>query len=442
MKCRKCFFKDLTGNDFRPGRRVCKKCESRLAGARRAAAGITVGLSEPTIVAEVRFPPDDLPRVKFPYAQEVLDRIYEEDVVKDQPGFGRDGGLPEIVVGEVEKLTHVEEHRLKVRNAELTRQVKSLTEQLSNAQMYADLARQAAEAAEAVEPIEIREHTSGLREGTVQVLCSDLHIEEEVKPEQVAGRNRYNLEISKNRCERLFQGTLDGIEMYRGSYKIRDLIFWLGGDLITGYLHDDNIENNLLSPVEAIAEMYSRLVGGFDYMLQKGDLERIIVPCNDGNHGRLTERTRSATRVENSIEWLLYKMVADHYEHDPRIEFILPQGAHTYFEVYGNTIHYHHGDEAKYGGGVGGILIPIRKAVDRWNSVRSARLHNFGHFHQRINVEDIIVNGSLIGYGPYSFTIGARFEPPVQDFSILDAKRWRGPSMPIWVADREDDEGV
>lgn len=416
--CSKCSASKADG-DFRPGRNHCRKCEN---GARTARA------QEYQASAKKRWS-----------ATEALLAEIDKEIVKEPPPMVAKK-KPEILVVE-ETLTTVEEHRLKVKNSELLRQVKSLTEELSNVQILQEFAREAAEAAQDVEPIHIREKASGLREGTAQVLCSDLHIEEEVKPEQVAGRNRYNLEISKDRCERLFQGTLDGIEMYRGTYKIRDLIFWLGGDLLTGYLHDDNVENNLLSPVEAIAELYSRFTGGFDYLLAKADLERIVVPCNDGNHGRLTDKMRSATRVENSIEWLLYKMLADHYKDEKRIEFILPQGAHTYYEVYGNTIHYHHGDEARYGGGVGGILIPLRKAVDRWNSVRPAKLHNFGHFHQRINVEDIIVNGSLIGYGPYSFTIGARFEPPVQDFSILDAKRWRGPSMPIWVSDREDDQG-
>lgn len=399
---------------FRPGRKQCLGCEAK---AKRNKRANQLGLP---------------PRMQWA-ADQIDDEVFTEPA-----------RVPRIVVTESEKLSPVEEHRLKVKNSELIRQVKSLTEALSNAQVMADFAREAAEATAAVEPVTIRERASGLREGTVQVLVSDLHIEEEVRPEQVAGRNRYNLEISKARCERLFQASRDGINMYRGTYKIRDMILWLGGDLITGYLHPDNIESNMLAPVEAIAELYTRLISGINYLLEDPELERIVVPCNDGNHGRLTEKMRSAARVQNSIEWLLYKMLADHYtaKGEKRIHFILPQGAHTYYQVYNETIHYTHGDEAKYGGGIGGILIPIRKAVDRWSSVRPARLNCMGHFHQRVNVEDIIVNGSMIGYGPYSFTVGARFEPPVQDFSILDSKRWRGPSMPLWVSEREDDEGV
>ncbi len=389
-------------SDVRPGRSVCRRCENLARNARR---------TEPLDAAEATW----------------------------HNAYGDIKSNKSSVVKE--SLSAVEEHRLKVKNADLLRQVKSLTEQLSNAQMMSDFTREATEAADLVKPIKIREKKSGLREGTAQVLFSDVHIEEEVKPGQVAGRNRYNLEISKNRCARFFQGTRDGIDMYRGAYKIRDLILWLGGDIITGYLHPDNIESNLLSPVEAIAEAYSRIVSGINHLLEDDELERIVIPCSDGNHGRISEKMRSAARIQNSIEWLLYKMLADHYEDESRVEFILPEGAHNYLTVYDNVIHYHHGDDAKYGGGVGGIMIPLRKAIDRWNSVRQAKLHIVGHFHQRLNVDDLIVNGSVIGYGPYSFSIGARFEPPAQDFSILDSKRWRGPSMPIWVADREDDQG-
>lgn len=348
---------------------------------------------------------------------------------------------PPIVVAEVEPLSAVEEHRLKIKNAELQRQVKSLTEQLSNAKFYEDLAREAAEAADDVEPVKIREKKSGLLEGVVQVLASDWHIEEEVRPEQVAGRNRYNLDISKSRMERFFQAARWGVDFNRQAYKIRDFILWLGGDIITNYLHDDNIESNLLSPVEAIAYAYQNIKAGLEYLLKDKEIERFVIVCNDGNHGRLTDKTRSATRIQNSIEWLLYKMLAEAFKDERRIQFILPTGSQTYFEVYGRTIRYTHGDETRYGGGVGGITIPIYKAMARWDTVRKADLTVMGHYHQRTNLHDLIINGSLIGYGPYSLSIGARFEPPAQDLSVFDPKRWRGVSMPLWVADREDDQG-
>ncbi len=107
--------------------------------------------------------------------------------------------------------------------------------------------------------------------------------------------------------------------------------------------------------------------------------------------------------------------------------------------MYGRTIRYVHGDETKFGGGIGGITIPIYKAMARWQTVRQAQLTVIGHYHQWTSLSDLIINGSLIGYSPFSLSIGARFEPPVQDMTLLDPKRFKGISMPLWVSETEDD---
>ena len=176
------------------------------------------------------------------------------------------------------------------------------------------------------------------------------------------------------------------------------------------------------------------------YLLEDGQLERLVIPCNDGNHGRLTEKTRSATRKENSLEWLLYIGLQREFARDPRVQFQIADGTQLFLDVYGRTIRFTHGDSVKYGGGIGGITIPIYKALARWDTVRHADLTIMGHFHQRISLSDLIVNGSLIGYSPYAMDIGARFEPPAQEFSMLEPVRFRSASIPLHVSDREDDD--
>lgn len=337
-----------------------------------------------------------------------------------------------------ETLTPVEEHRLKARNAELQAQVKAVTAELSDAQLMQDVVESSR--AVKVKPIAPRERKSGLIEGTCQVLASDWHIEEEVKPEQVAGRNRYNLDISKQRMTRFFEAARWGLNFNRQAFKIRDMILWLGGDFITSYLHPDNVETNLLSPPEALAYALASIVAGIRYLLLDDQLERLIVPCNDGNHGRLSEKMRSANRTAMSLETMLYGMVAREFVNEPRVQFIIAQGSHLYYEVYGRTIRYTHGDETRYGGGVGGITIPIYKAMGRWETVRHADLTVLGHFHQHTSLTDLIINGSLIGYSPYSLSIGARFEQPAQNLTMLDPKRFKGLSMPLWVSERSDDQ--
>ncbi len=342
-----------------------------------------------------------------------------------------------VVEDDVPVTPVIEQHRLRAKIADLNSQVKTLASALSDAQYLNDIV----EAARAVKvaPITPRERSSGLHEATCQVLASDWHIEERVLPGQVAGRNQYNLKISQRRMERFFEAVRWGLQFNRQAFLVRDLILWLGGDFITNHLHPDNVETNLLSPPEALAYAHTSIAAGIRYLLKDTKLERIVVPCNDGNHGRMSDKMRAASRTSMSLETMLYGLLAREFADERRVQFIIAQGSHLYYDVYGRTIRYVHGDETKFGGGIGGITIPIYKAMARWQTVRQAQLTVIGHYHQWTSLSDLIINGSLIGYSPFSLSIGARFEPPVQDMTLLDPKRFKGISMPLWVSETEDD---
>ncbi len=353
-------------------------------------------------------------------------------------GTGNPNGPPPKVRPREEKLEPVVEHRLKAKNAALEMHVKSLLNDLSNAQRYNDFARQAANAK--VQGIKPRERGAGkIREATALVLASDWHIEERVLPQQVANRNKYDLEISARRMERFFEAVRFGLQFNRQIFKVRDLVLWLGGDFITNYLHEDNVQSNLLAPVEAIAYAHASITAGIHHLLGDPELERIVIPCNDGNHGRLSKNVNSSTRIENSLEWLLYKMIAESFKDEKRVQFLIPESVQTFLEIYGRTVRFTHGDSVNYHGGVGGVTIPIYKAMARWETVRHADLTCMGHFHQLTSLTDLIINGSLIGYNPYAMSIGARFEPPAQSMTMLDPLRFKSVSFPLWVGDRADD---
>jgi hypothetical protein len=286
--------------------------------------------------------------------------------------------------------------------------------------------------------IERREKASGLREGTAIALASDWHVEEVVYPESVAYRNEYNLEIADKRVKTFFSGVRSLVEFSRGSWQVRDLVLWLGGDLLTGHIHEELVETNELSPVETIVWLRQRIVDGIATLLADEKLERLIVPCSWGNHGRTTPKQRIKTGAKNSYEWLLYQWLASHYENDDRIVFDAGQSAHQYVELDAKhgatrTIHLHHGNEVQYGGGVGGISIPLNKRVPKWDNVRRADLHGIGHFHQFQDLGHTLVNGSLIGYSEYAMSIGGSYEPPQQMFALLDSERWKCMTAPIWV---------
>lgn len=289
-------------------------------------------------------------------------------------------------------------------------------------------------------PIEIPrlEFGRGAREGVAVALLSDAHIEEVVRPEAVSGRNAYNLAISEARMQRFFAGFAWMIRYYREYWAVREALLWLGGDLLTGHIHDELIETNDCHPLEAILALRGRLRSGIRQLLEDDDLERVIIPCNVGNHGRTTSKRRVKTLTENSYEWLLYNVLADDFASDPRVTFEIPRSAHTYMVAKDWRLHFHHGDEVRYWGGVGGLNVPLGKRVPMWDTVKPADIHHIGHFHQFRDYGHTVVNGSVIGYSEYAMAIGAAYEQPAQACYLLDAKRGKTLVTPLWVDDDAD----
>lgn len=325
--------------------------------------------------------------------------------------------------------------KLRKENTTLKTRLSEAISALEQCKFELDTAIKVKNSEPSVKPIRPRETKSGLREATWVALASDWHIEETVRAGSVNGVNSYNMGIARRRVERYFEGVSWLANYHRERFKLRDGVLWLGGDLITGYLREENLEDNGCSPVQAIATLHSWITSGVRHLLDKTDVETLTIPCNSGNHGRLTHKVRPSTFEANSIEFLLYHFLQREFFGDKRVRVILPEGAHTYLQVYNKTIRFHHGDNAKYGGGVGGILIPIRKAIQRWQSVRHADLTCLGHFHQYHDMDDLTINGSLIGYNPFALSIGAQYEEPAQSFFLMDSKRGKTFPAKVWVKD-------
>ena len=174
---------------------------------------------------------------------------------------------------------------------------------------------------------------------------------------------------------------------------------------------------------------------GLASLLEHLQLESLVVPCDVGNHGRTTQRRRIATGPETSYEWGMYCQLAREFAGDKRVHFDTSAANDHYVQIYDFTLHTTHGDSVNYWGGIGGVTIPLNKAVAAWNTDVRADWHAIGHFHQNIDLGHGIVNGSLIGWNPYSKWIKAAYNPRdcSQHFSLVDSKRGRCHSTPIWV---------
>lgn len=327
----------------------------------------------------------------------------------------------------------IAERKERAEIASLKSRLREALDQLEQCRYELGVATEVDAARHDVAPIVRHEHASGLREGTACALASDWHIEEHVDAASVNGVNEYNVDIARTRAARFFSGFSYLTQYHQSHFKIRQGLLWLGGDLITGYLREENLESNELSPVQAIAELHAWIASGIRQYLEETQVEELRVVCNSGNHGRLTDKIRPSTQEANSIEWLMYVGLAREFASEPRVKFVLPAGSQTYVQIYDVVMRFCHGHETKFGGGVGGIMIPIRKAIAKWDTVRRAHVTAIGHYHQEHFLRDLIVNGSLIGYNPYALSIAAPFEEPRQSFFLVDSVR--GVTMPatIWV---------
>lgn len=248
------------------------------------------------------------------------------------------------------------------------------------------------------------------------VICwSDWHIEELVNGATVNYLNEFNLEIADARIQRCIENSGRLLDIASVETQIDKVILWLGGDFITGNIHEELLENTSLRPIEAITWVQRRLKAGIEYLLERTDKDILIV-CNGGNHARITKTTHFATEAGNSLEYVMYHFLKDLFSTNERVEWLVSEGYHAYVNLYGKSLRFHHGHAVKYGGGVGGIFIPAYKAVSQWNKAKHADLDIFGHFHQLKNGGNFICNGSLIGYNAYALSIKADFEKPRQKF--------------------------
>jgi hypothetical protein len=284
-------------------------------------------------------------------------------------------------------------------------------------------------------PVKIRrtELGSGQREACAVAMLSDLHVEETVTLEQSAGVNVYNLDIAENSLARFFDGVVWLNKLYRKDFGVRRMILAGMGDWLTGFIHEELVEGNGLSPIETCLWLDQRIGQGIETLLADDGLEMIDFVGVPGNHGRTTQKIRRATYSENSYEWLIYQRLAQRFAGEKRINWHVGKAPHKWIDVYDSTIHICHGDDLKYGGGVGGLSIPLGKRVPFWDRVRQADVHLLGHFHQFRDFNHSVVNGSLIGYSAYALSIGAPPEPPQQGYFLWDSKRGKTAVSPLWV---------
>lgn len=273
--------------------------------------------------------------------------------------------------------------------------------------------------------------SKGSGEATVVVLASDWHIEERVDPDTINGLNTHNLDVARKRAVEFFQATVRLTEILGKDTTITTMVLALLGDFITGDIHEEMLETAEVEPTLAIIEAQKLLTSGIQFILDNTNLN-LVIPCHSGNHARTTKETRHATEAGHSLEYIMYHMLADHFRDNKRVKFIIPRSYHSFVRVYDEVIRFHHGHNLRYGGGVGGLTIPVNKAIAQWNkSNKDVTIDCFGHWHTRFDGGNFIANGSNIGFNAFAVSIKASFDRPSQTLFLIDRKRGKTCVWPI-----------
>lgn len=264
-------------------------------------------------------------------------------------------------------------------------------------------------------------------------LLSDVHCEELVEPQEVNGLNEHNLQVSDRSLKQTFERKLLLTEDARGLVNIRQAVLWLGGDMISGHIHDELRERNLLTPLAACRWVKERILAGMQLLYDNGGFDNLTIVTSYGNHGRDTPKNRSAGEKDHSYEHDMYLELRDATSGWKRLKWQVGEGYMTYLDVLGKVCRFHHGHKVKFGGGVGGLTVPLYKSVYAWNQKIQADVNFSGHFHTfGFPRMDVVTNGSVIGYNSFAVDIKADYQPPLQTFAVIDKDRGLTRVLPVF----------
>lgn len=273
-----------------------------------------------------------------------------------------------------------------------------------------------------------------VRPGFAVAVASDWHVEEVVDPNTIDGLNTYNPGIARHRAQRFFEGLWWLIKEQRKIIDCRELLLECIGDMITGFIHEELMVTNAMTPPEATLFFQEIWSDGIRWLLANTDLESILIVFLPGNHGRTSRKIHANNTVKMSYEWMAYHSLSKEFRNEPRVQCIVPGGRHHVQEVRGFRVHGHHGDTVKSNGGIGGIEVPMGRSIAKWHMSMPAHITVTGHFHDYKPGLRWTGNGSLIGYNAYARDeCKAPFAKACQALFLVDDKEGIAQHTRIWV---------
>lgn len=277
-------------------------------------------------------------------------------------------------------------------------------------------------------------------QATACMQLSDLHLDEVVNPDEVGGLNAYSREIAEKRLRRWADKVCELGDLHRHAWD--GAVVFLGGDLVSGAIHDELRETNADHLPGTMLHWAPRLAAA---LKQVADFYgRLHLPSVVGNHGRLTLKKQAKGRGRNSWDFLLVEMVKAHFSGDSRVTWDVSGGSYLFVDVYGSHYYLTHGDEVGGGSGWAGIWSPLGTIARR--GIELGQAHGIrpmcavvGHWHQLVQAHSrgLALNGSLKGWDEFAATLRFRPEPALQSWWAHTPSHGVTLAGPVMVEDKK-----
>lgn len=266
------------------------------------------------------------------------------------------------------------------------------------------------------------------------LLLGDLHIGEDVDPNQIGGLGEYNFTTFLYRLQHLSNVINKLVTNHLSNYNLKKLWVLGLGDFISGCIHEELVESSSTTVVDWVfggAVVLAQFLRDMCAIFPQVEFVGVV-----GNHGRLKKKPQFKNRHLN-WDYILYQMLSGFTKEQKNLTFDIPKSFFTLRKINKHNFLILHGDNIRMYNQV--PFYGINRTVARFTELMASKRQfinyvTMGHFHNMSTLDNIngekIINGSMIGGNEFSIGALTLGDDPKQLFFGVHEKMgisWRFP---------------
>lgn len=290
----------------------------------------------------------------------------------------------------------------------------------------------------------VRKQTKSLPVRSAVLPVFDCQFGQLVQPDDTPlGIGGFNTDVFDERLQRWLDAVTGSMRDYAASHRVTELVIPFGGDMVEG---EDIFAGQAwqleLDPARQTVEFARRWTKVLSdtlipFVKEEIGVEKLMVVCVPGNHGKVGGKRKGATPSTMSWDWLAFEWMRDALRAEPINEFAIEPGGAVLFETAGHLFLTIHGDEIKGWGGLPfyGLTRYDGRAIRMTGEVYDYCL--LGHHHQPASIPngsggEFIVSGDWVGGNNLSRFLAAASRPQ-QRLLFVGEKYGITENIPIYL---------